>query len=84
MVLANVREQTGDVPPDVCVRGLDARNNLYKGEQDREMATWAIYLGYHFKPCVYFDCAEPAGNRMADFILGTEFEPKSQQSESIL
>ena len=47
------------------------------GERDRTMTTWTIYLRNHFKPCVYFDCAEPAGNRMADFILGTEFEPKS-------
>jgi hypothetical protein len=48
------------------------------------MVNWKVYLWDHFKPCVYFDCAEHAGNRMADFILRPEFEPKSQQSEGIL
>ena len=35
------------------------------------------YLWDHFKPRVYFDCAEPVGDRMAYFVLCPELEPKS-------
>jgi len=47
-----------------------------KSEQNPEVKSCMTYLGNHFKPCVYFDCAEPAGDRMANLVLGPEFEPK--------
>ena len=34
MMFANIREQTGDVPPDVYVWSLDARNDLYQGGEE--------------------------------------------------
>jgi hypothetical protein len=51
---------------------------------DQEMVLWIKYLGDHFKPCVYFDCAEPAGDCMTYFVLCPEIEPKSKESEGIL
>ena len=52
------------------------------GEEDDGCRT--AYLRNYFEPGIYLYSAEPAGNRMTDFVMSSKLEPQCQKPESVL
>lgn len=68
MVFADFAEKKVDIASDVCMRCLNARNNL----------------GDDIQPGINRELSKPRPHSIVDIVVGTKLEPKGQEAEGVL